>query len=132
MTDCWINVEVNQPQGEKNCHAKVIGRSKDADGNVTGVYDNNPFVNTMVYDVQFPDGQIKEYAANVIAENMYKQVDADGHDNNFLYRIIEHRKDETTVEQANMYITTKSGQKRMRMTTHGWYFLCELSNDNTE
>ena len=24
----------------------------------------------MIYEVEFPDGQLKEYAANVIAENM--------------------------------------------------------------
>ena len=98
MVYTWINDEVSLPQGEKNCHAKVIGMIKDDDGNVTGVYDNNPFVNTMVYDVQFPDGQIKEYEANVIAKNMYKQVDTDEHDNNFLDCFIEHRKDNTALE----------------------------------
>ena len=124
MTDHWINLEVSMPQGEENKHAKVIGRSKDADGNINGTYDNNPFSNTMVYDVQFPDGEIKEYAANVIAENMYNQVDADGHNSKDLVRIIDYRKDDTAVERSKMHITTKSGNKRIRMTTHGWDLLC--------
>ena len=71
ITDQWINVEVCLPQGENNSMAKVVGRSKDAEGNVIGTYNDNPFANTMVYDVEFPDGVIKEYAANVIAGNMY-------------------------------------------------------------
>ena len=62
----------------------------------------------MVYDVQFPDGQIKEYAANVIAENMYNQVDPDGHNVNLLDSIINYRKDDTAVDRDKMYITTKS------------------------
>ena len=124
MTDHWINLEVGLPQGERNFHAKVIGRSKDADGNINGTYDLNPFANTMVYDVQFPDGQIKEYAANVIAENMYNQVDPNGHKVNFLDSIVNYRKDDTAVERDKMYITTKSGRQRIRMTTHGWDFLC--------
>ena len=102
MTDHWINLEVGLPQGERNAHAKNIGRSKDADGNINGTYDLNPFANTMVYEVQFPDGQIKEYAANVIAENMYNQVDPDGHSVNFLDSIVDYRKDDTDVERDKM------------------------------
>jgi hypothetical protein len=31
----------------------------------------------MISEVEFPDGQIKKYAANIIAENMLTQVDSD-------------------------------------------------------
>ncbi len=36
ITDYWINNEVCLPQGEKNTKAKVLGRSKDAYGNIIG------------------------------------------------------------------------------------------------
>ena len=39
--------------------AKVIVRSKDEDGNIVGVYDNNLMLNTMIYDVEIPDGKIE-------------------------------------------------------------------------
>ena len=45
---------------------------------VVGTYDNDPVINSIVYDVEFPDGTIREYAANVIAQNMLTQVDEDG------------------------------------------------------
>jgi hypothetical protein len=32
-----------------------------------------------IYDVMFPDGVVQQYAANIIAENIYSQVDSDGH-----------------------------------------------------
>ena len=54
-------------------NGKVIQRTIGPDGKVTGTYDNNPFLNSIVYDVEFPDGQVKEYAANIIAENMLTQ-----------------------------------------------------------
>ena len=57
---------------------KIIQRTIGSDGQVTGTYDNNPFLNSIIYDVEFPDGQVKEYAANFIAENMLTQVDSDG------------------------------------------------------
>ena len=57
---------------------KVTQRTSGPDGKVTGTYDNNPYINTIIYDVKFHDGQVKEYAANVIAETMLTQVDSDG------------------------------------------------------
>ena len=123
ITDHWLNAELRLPQGENVKSAKVIGRSKDADGNVIGTYDNNPLLNTMLYDVEFPDGEIREYAANVIAENMYAQVDPDGHSYNILDGIIDHSKDESAVDKSSGYVTTKSGQKRLRKSTKGWKLL---------
>lgn len=58
------------PQVERMKSAKVIGCSKDSDDNNVGTYDNNPHLNTMLYDVEFPDVEIREYSASVKAENM--------------------------------------------------------------
>ena len=54
---------------------KVTGRSKDIDGNVIGNFNDNSFLNTMMYYVKFPYDVIEEYAANIIAGNIYTQVD---------------------------------------------------------
>ena len=58
--------------------AKVIGCSKENDGNFVVSDDDNPVLNTMVYDVEFPDGAVRGSASNIIAENMFAQVDSDG------------------------------------------------------
>jgi hypothetical protein len=39
----------------------------------------NPILDTRVFEVQFLDGTINEYATNVIAENILAMVDDDGH-----------------------------------------------------
>ena len=56
---------------------KVVGWSKGNDGNIIGKYDSNPMLNTMVYDVYFPDIFIRKYGTNVISDNMYSQVDSE-------------------------------------------------------
>ena len=90
--DQIINAEVQLQLGEEMVNGKVIQRTIGPDGQVTGTYDNNPFLKSIIYDVEFPDGQVKEYAANIIAENMLTQVDSDGmsttYNNPFLKSII--------------------------------------------
>ncbi len=56
--------------------AKVVARKRDADGNSVGILANsNPILDTRIYEVQFPDGHIESYTANITKENMYAQVD---------------------------------------------------------
>ena len=43
-------------------------RARDTDGNMSGRYHENPFLNSLVYEVEFPYGYVKEYYANIIAD----------------------------------------------------------------
>ena len=70
MTDTLINNEVLLPHREELLIAKVLRRSVDEQGKVIGSPDENPILKTLIYDVEFPDGNIKKYSANVIAENV--------------------------------------------------------------
>ena len=76
--DLLMNAEVLLPQAEEKRLAKVIKRSIDSDGKVIGKYNEIPVLNTMLYDVQFPDGSIKPYSAKIIAENILMQADGAG------------------------------------------------------
>jgi len=123
FTDMLIHAEVLLPQGENMQSAKVQGRSKDLDGNTIGSFANNPLLNSIIYDVEFPDGAIKQYAANNIAENMYSQVDSDGYSQTILDGIIDYSKDGQAVTMDDKYVTTRSGTRRLRETTVGWKLL---------
>ena len=131
FTDMLLNAEVLLPQGEEMKAAKVIRRSKNTDGDIVGKYHVNPMLNTLAYDVEFPDGSIREYAANTIAMNMYAQVDTNGHTTYTLDSIINHSMDETAIPKSRQYVITKSGQRRMRKSTKGWKLLV-LWKDGTE
>jgi hypothetical protein len=108
---------------------KVTKRAVDHEGKVVGSYDNNPYLNSMIYEVEFPDGQMKEYAANIIAENMLTQVDSEGYSTTLMEGIIDYSKD-TAVEvtKSDMYVVTGRGQKRPRKTTQGWKLLVKWAN----
>ena len=99
---------------------KVIQRTTGPDGQVTGTYDNNRYLNSIIYDVEFPDGQVKEYAANIIAENMLTQVDSDGMSTTLMEAIVDHRRDdEKALHHHDKYVQTKNGRHHLRKTTKG-------------
>jgi hypothetical protein len=129
--DKIINSEVALQLGEGFSTGKVTQRAIGPDGTTAGTYDDNPMLNSIVYEVEFPDGQVKEYAANVIAENMLTQVDSDGYSTTILKAIIDYRKDEAVaVSKADQYVHTSSGQKRQRKTTVGWSLLIQWADES--
>jgi hypothetical protein len=75
MWDKMINAEIILQQGDKLQRGKVKRRSVDDNCKTIGTYSDNPIMNSIVYEVEFPDGELKENAANVLAENMLSQVD---------------------------------------------------------
>ncbi len=111
--DLLVNSEVILPHQDKQQHAVVLGRHKKDDDTMIGRNDNNPALNTAVYDVQFQDGAIKQYSANIIAENLYSQVDMEGHTSLVLESIVDHRKDESALKKEDKYFRTKQGQRRL-------------------
>ena len=77
--DKYLNAEVLLPQGDEMKAGTVKTRLKDKDGNVVGSSNDNPILDTRIYEVVFPDGNTQSYAANEIATNMYSQVDTEGY-----------------------------------------------------
>ena len=76
--DRIINSEVALQIDSEMKKGKVVRHAAGPDGKVMGTYDDNLILNTVLYEVKFLDGQVREYTANVMAENMITQVDADG------------------------------------------------------
>ena len=40
------------------------------EGKIVGRYNDSPMLNDMIYEVELPDVQVKDYAANIITANM--------------------------------------------------------------
>ena len=120
--DNYVSAELQLANGDRMERAKVLRRHRNADGSLIGTRDDNPVLDTRVYDVEFLDGSIKQYAANVIAENMYSQIDSDGYHIMLLDEITDHRKNGHAVDKADKYINTKRGRK-LRKSTVGWDML---------
>ena len=87
-----------------------------------GEASDNPILSTAIYHVESPDGKIEEYTANVIAGNLFSNVDDDGYNFDYLYERIGHRKDEAAISKDKGFIETKFGVKRRVITIKGWQF----------
>ena len=78
---------------------------------VTSLADTTKILakSSIIYDVEFPDGQVKEYAANIIAENMLTQVDPEGYSTTLFDGIIDFKKEPSAVPKTERYLVTKRG-----------------------
>ena len=130
LTDLMIGIEVLMPLGEDGQRlCKVLRKSVDAEGKSTGIYDDDPSLNTIIYDIEFPDGHIEQYGANLIAQNVIEQVeDHEGHYSERVKKILDHRREGNAVPRGKMHVTTRNGQKKLRQSTVGWKFLVEYTN----
>ena len=122
--DRLLNAEIMVQAEEGHVSAKVTKRVLGPDGKVAGKSDDNPYLNSIMYKVELADGQIKEYGANIIAENMLTQVDADGFSLSLMEGIIDYKRDDSVaIPKTDKYITTSRGQRRLCKTTAGWKLL---------
>jgi hypothetical protein len=95
--DKYLTAQVQLPLGDEMVLGTVIARKRDAHGNPIGKSAENPIFDTRIYQVQFPNNRIEEYTANIIAENLYSQVDMEGNQYVIIDEIIDHEFDSTVV-----------------------------------
>ena len=106
--DTYIGAEVSLPHGDSQQTGKVICWARDQDGELTGTAHNNLILNTCSYQVEFPDGQLGKYSANVIAQNMLSQCDLDGNQFLPMGSIVDHKvTDEALLKPSETHVMIK-------------------------
>ena len=81
---------------------------------------------TSVYEVEFEDGSVERYHANILAEHIYSQVDQDGYGRTLLDEIIDHKADGNAVPKSEGFVRTRNGAPTPKQTTKGWWLLARL------
>ena len=110
--DRYLNMELIMDVGTSGeRRGRVIKRSRGPDGEPIGRAHTNPLFDTREYDIEFTDGAIERYTANVIAENMFAQVDEEGNMYMILQEIMDHKKDNSAVPMAEGMYQTRTGSK---------------------
>ena len=107
--------------GGKQLQGHVLKRVKEPNGTKKGKAHRNPMFNTRTYLVEFKDGSVMEYIANIIAENIYSQVDQEGWSLTLLNEISGH-------QSLPSAITNRVPKK----TTRGWKLQVEWKDGSSE
>ena len=90
--DQYVKAEVLFLRGDNMARGQVVCPKHDADDNPIGRSNQNPILDTHLYEVEFPKGAMTELAANIIAESIYAQCDDNGSEYLLLEVFIDHRK----------------------------------------
>ena len=80
-------------------------------------------LNSMIYEVEFPDNQVNYYEANTIAENMISKVDDKGYSVTLVYSSVDYNRDDSGVDKADNFIVIRRGQRWPTKTPQGWKLL---------
>ena len=130
--DTYLNMEVALPRSEPGPEfARVTKRLKDAEGRPIGTANDNPILDSRMYEVEYSDGHKASMAANAIALSMFAQVDEEGNRHVLFQEIVDYRTNGKEVKQQDAFISNKSGVKRRRETTVGWEILVSWKDGST-
>lgn len=121
--DSYIAAQVLLPRDGDKLIGTVKRWAKDEDRKPVGKRNANPILDTREYVIEFPDGSSETYMANIIAENLYSQVDEEGAHYQLLHKIIDHWKDASALGTNNGFYVNRSGTRVPKMMTRGWQLL---------
>ena len=131
--DKYLQTEVILPDGEALVQGVVKKQKLYNDGKPVGMAHPNPLLDTRIYEVQFPDGNSREYDANIIAESIYSQVNTDGLSVGVIEEILDHEKtaDNAVSTGKNKSDPTGIGVGQRHTTTKGWRLLIQWKDGST-
>ena len=118
----------------------VVKRAKGEDGAVIGTRNLNPMLDTRKYQVRFTDGSHQELTANLIAENLYSQVNEHGHQQ-LLFKEIDGIRfvgdaalPERLKKGSNVHLPKTTAGLEIRVVwkdgTHAWLPMVEVKDSN--
>ena len=115
-------MEIGLPRGSEDAleHATVKKRALDSEGTPIGKPNKHKLLDSREYEVEFTNGEIENFTANTIAENLLAQVDEEGHRQLLLDEVIDHRILKDAIPISKGTFKTAYGAVRKKRTTRGW------------
>jgi hypothetical protein len=128
--DPLINAEIILPQGDGIDLASVMERKRAHDGSSIGRRNKNPLLDSRIYIIKFPDGEMKDVGYNILAEHLFSQIDKDGNQFRLFSGIIGHRRNGNAVDkEEQMRISEKIKVKKKSLS--GWALEVEWCDGGT-
>jgi len=129
--DHLVNAEFTIDSGNGRKFAKVTKRFRDKNGMPIGTANENPLLDTRMYEVQHIDGSKQALAANIIAENIFDSVDGTGRQELQIDTIVGHRKTTEAIPKGEEFVRASNGVNRRIETTKGWEVLIQWNDGST-
>ena len=129
--DNYINAEISLAKGGTLARGRVIRQKRDANGNPTGRANANPILDTRTYDIEFDDGDVTEFTANMIAQAMYVQCDINGNQYFLLDQLVDHQKNDTAITLTKQTVHHDNRWTYRQKTTAGWQICCQWIDGST-
>ncbi len=124
MDNSYLRMElVLQRDGMEPAFARVTKRMQDENGNPIEQAHQHPILDTRMFEVEFLDGTRHAMTANKIVENLFAQEDQEGHRLMLIDEIVDYRSSNETVAQADAFVRSNKGRKKMNQNTKGWGLL---------
>jgi hypothetical protein len=116
--DPLINAEIMLPLCDGIALASVMERKRVHDGSSIGRRNRNPLLDSRIYIVKFPDGEMKDVGYNILAEHLFPQMDKDGNQFRLFSGIIVHRRNGSAVDKEDKMRI--SGKKKGQEENSFW------------
>ena len=97
--------------GYRHEFARVKKRLKYANARPIGVANDNPILDSRMYEVEYNDGHTVSLEANLIVDNLFTQVDQSRNQFKILDSIKGMITDGTQVLQQDAFVHTSTGTK---------------------
>ena len=104
---------------------------KDANGRPIGIASDNPIMDSRMYEVKKNDGHTVYLAGNIVAVNLFAQVDQARNLFTILYSLTGTRTDGTQVLQQDAFAHTSTGNKIRMNTTMVWEIFIQWKDGST-
>ena len=117
-SDNYLGAEVDVSFGGDMKTGTVVRRARNSEGELEGTANINPILDTRTYEVEFLDGTVGTYSANLIADNMISMCDPNGNQQLLFDEIVDHKFDGNAVKHADRFVTV-NGKQYAKKTTAG-------------
>jgi Reverse transcriptase (RNA-dependent DNA polymerase) len=127
--DEYIGSELYLPSAGEMVAARVTKRLCGPDGSPIGVRNDNPVLDTRMYETILQDGSAREYSANLIAEYLQAQMEPSEVSHDVFRAVVDHHADETATKAKNVLGYDWPDYEPL-ITTTGWFICVEWDDDS--
>ena len=119
-------MELSLPRDDEGPEFSRVTKSlRDNEGILIGIANDNPLLDSRIYEVEYNDGHKASLSANSIVQIMFVQADDEGNRFVLLDSIADYRTNGTELKQQESIIISKNGGRRRKETTKGWESLLQ-------